>query len=503
MQAEQPASPKIFLLTTELPVNLLMTRNAVCAATQIAELLSFTEKNKYDLEVAVEEGFSNAVQHFSKESVEEERIYIEFTIEEGYLVTSIRENGIPFDMNESERFTPETLESMERPGLGTFLMEQSMDSVEYFVHGRDGKETRLKKRINNTTIPEQLVPTKTRRRSKIRPTVKESISRKATKSDLPEICRLAWKCYGYTQEELLYNLDLLTEKFEEGLVVPIVTFDADSGNLIAHQALKYHDPITRVSELGLAFIDPSYRCPNLSKKFAADALRIAESHGDKGMFDCSVTTHIYSQRAIQDYVGSGPCGVMLAIAATGMEAKELTTTKQEKGTIVNHYYAFDRSIGTIYPPLHHKDMITKIYKWLKVPRNIEESADCTPAGESGISVFPLPDELNVSFIVVHKIGEETLGSVQSGLRQCKSEHRDAVYIFIPLGVACSPYLVENCEKLGFSFAGIMPHIHDGDDRIILQWVNISIDPAKIKVYGAKSAELLSYIISEKERVEGL
>ena len=380
-------APRIFLLKAEFPVNLLMTRNAVFSATHIADLLSLNAHNKYELEVAVEEAFSNAVKHFSKDSVADERIFLEFSIEESFLIISIRENGIPFKMEEVERFTPDTLENMEKPGLGTFLIEQVMDSVEYFVHGRNGKETRLKKRISNSCIPEELVPKAIVKRGRNRPLVKDPLIREATLKDLPEICQLAWKCYGYTQEELLYDIELLTQKFNSGEVKPVIAIDPASGKMIAHEALKYHDSTVQVGELGLAFIDPSFRCPRLSQKFADKVLEISRLHNDKGIFDCSVTTHTFSQKASQEYLRSSPCGILIGIAASGMQAKELRTTVQEKGTVVNHYYAFDRSPHKVFIPPQHRQIVEKIYSWLELPREFFPAADSEPDGESSTSLF--------------------------------------------------------------------------------------------------------------------
>ena len=503
MSENKLSFPKIFLLKAEFPVNLLMTRNAVFSATHIADLLSFNQKDKYDLEVAVEEAFSNAIQHFSKESVADERIYLEFNIEDGFLIVSIRENGIPFKMENSERFTPDNPLNMDKPGLGTFLIEQTMDSVEYFVHGRSGKETRMKKKFQNSCIPEGLVPKTVIKRGRKRPLVKNPIIREATLKDLPEICQLAWKCYGYTQEELLYDLDLLTKKFNAGEVKPIIAIDPESGKLIAHEALKYHDTNVRVSELSLAFIDPTYRCPDLSRKFAKKVLEVAKTNNERGIFDCSVTTHTFSQKASQEYVGSNPCSIFIGIAATGMQAKELRTTVQEKGTVVNHYYVFDHSTHRIYIPKQHQQMVEKIYSWLELTREFAPAKLVKPTGESSTICVPLPDELNVSFIVLNRLGENTVSEVRDTLHKCRSERQDMVYIFMPSGVETAPWVFNECEKLGFSFAGIMPHIHDGDDRLLLQWMNISIDYSKIKVYGPKSAELLEYVIKEIDRVNSI
>lgn len=112
-------------------------------------------------------------------------------MEEDSLIISIREKGIPFDLHEADRYTPETLESMDLPGLGLLLMHQGMDSVELFVHGRAGKETRLTKKLKYGAIPQELLDAVSVKRGRKRPTVKNAIIREPTLAELAEVCRLA------------------------------------------------------------------------------------------------------------------------------------------------------------------------------------------------------------------------------------------------------------------------------------------------------------------------
>jgi hypothetical protein len=392
---------------------------------------------------------------------------------------------------------------MDAPGLGMLLMHQGMDSVELFVHGRKGKETRLTKKIKYGALPQELLATKDVKRGRKRPTVKDPIIRQPTADEIAEICRLAWRCYGFTQEDFLYDLELLTKKYESGELKSVVAFDSASGNMIGHVGLKYHDPKVKVPELAFAFLDPTYRCSGLSIKMAVEVFELSRTNGDLGVFDCAVTTHVFSQKATQEYFGARPCNMLMGIAASGMQVKELATSSQNKGSVLSSYYAFDRSPRKVYPLSRHLEMITEIYEWIELPREFGTPDTSLPMGDSSVSVFPLPDELNVAFVIVHTIGENTVKEVADGLQQCKEDRRDAVYAFLPLGVASSPYLVEECEKLGFSFAGIMPHIHDGDDRILMQRVDIPLDMEAIRIYGDMGRKLFEYIKAEKKRAEGV
>lgn len=490
-----------FLAKLTLPVHKLMVRTTVESAARVAEILSFDNKEAFAIKLAVDEAFCNAVDHFSG-SAEDERIHLEFYVAGDSLVVSIREKGIPFDYSQAEQYTPGDLESVDKPGLGALLMQDAMDSVEMFVHGRAGKEVRLTKKLRYGAIPPGLMDTKPVTRRRKRPTVKDVEVRLARIEDLSEVCRLAWRCYGFTQEEFLYDLEALTHKVETGEFKSVIAIEAESGALIGHAGFKYHDPSVKVPELGLAFVDPAYRAPGMAMKIGRFLFDMAEAEGDKGIFDCSVTTHTFSQKGIQA-IGSRPCCLMLGMAASGMQVRELATSKQEKGSVMNHFFAIDRSPKTIFIPEHHRAMVGDIYEWMDVPREFGVNETEPPMNESAVSVIPLPDELNVSFIIVHTIGKDTEKDVSEGLRQCRVERKDAVYLFLPADVPASSLLVEQCEKMGFFLAGIMPHIHDGQDRVLLQFVDIPIDFDAIRVYGDMSRQLKSYVMSEQERVRNM
>ena len=476
-----------------------MVRTAVECATRVADILSLGDKKTFGLKLAVDEAFCNAVTHFSGTPEENERIHVEFFIEDDMLIVSIRERGIPFNLAQAERYTPDCVENMNKPGLGMLLMHTTMDSVELFVHGRNGKETRLKMRIPYGSLPQELVDTKPVKCGKKRITVREPEIRLATIEELPEVCRLAWRCYGFTQEEFIYDVEALTKKITDNEFKSVVAFDPASGAMIGHIGFKYHDPAVKVPEMSMAFMDPSYRSPGLPQRMARILFDLAEADGEWGIFDCSVTTHTFSQKGMHE-MGSRPCSLFMGIAASGMQAKDLATSRQEKGSVVNHYFAFDRSPKTVYVPPRHHDMVAEIYGWLELPREFGEAETPRLTDESALSIFPLPDELNAAFVIVHTIGESTVRDVENALHRCRRDRWDAMYIFLPMSAPSSPQLVEQCEQMGFFFAGIMPHIHGGDDRIIMQYLGISLNMDAIRVYGDMSKKLFSYIKEEQQRI---
>ncbi len=480
----------------EIPLMRVMVGNVVAYASALAQAISLDKSEIYHVELAVEEALSNAIIHYSTPAQLDEHVLTEFFLEGGFLIISVREKGIPYDHRKSARYSPDSLEQMQYPGLGEFLLNKVMDKVEVLSHGREGKEIRLYKQISQDSLPEEITQMSLPKR-RMRPTVKEGVIRIASEDDASEICRLAWRCYGYTQEAVLYDVTLLQKKIASGELVSVVAIDPQSQQIIGHMALKYHDD-SKVPELGLAFIDPSFRCPGLSAMMSGFIARYSQKKGDKGIFDCSVTTHIFSQKANQTEFGSTPCCIMLGIAAKGMQAKELSTVVQEKGSVVNHFLPFMRDKKTVYAPDKHRQMIARIYQWLEMPRNFADIESEKTCGVSEVFSFPLPEELNASFIIVNSIGGQTGQEISQNLENWNKNRMDAVYLFLPLCDPGLPEIVTQAEKDGFFFAGVMPHIHAGGDRLLMQYINIDLDPENIRLFGEKSKELFNYIQSEQE-----
>lgn len=497
----QIATPERFLLARlSLPVRACMVHTAIECASHVVRQLSFSEKQLFGVRLAVEEAFLNGVDHYPEPPGEDEVIELVFRVEGGSLVISVRDKGIPFDGEDARRFSAADLTGVSGPESEALLMYRFMDSVEVLTLGREGREIRMTKRLAPGSLPEELAGCAPRPGGKKRTSVKDPLIRFVRRAeDMAEVCRLAWRCYGFTHEELLYDPALLSEKVRRGEFASVIGIDRESGAIIGHEGLKYHDPGVGVPELSLAFMDPAYRSPELPREMTRRLFERAEQEGCRGVFDCSVTTHTFSQKGLHG-IGARPCGLMLGIAAAGMQTKELRTTRQEKGSVINHYYPFDRSPETVFLPARHQAMAGYIYRWLDMPREFGAEREESPAGPSSVDLFHMPDALNTSIITVRAIGEETEGEVRSLLNACRRERRDAVYAFLPACDPAAPGLAEACERLGFFFAGVMPHIHDSGDRLLMQFLDIPLDMDAVKVFGEMGATLFDYVRAERERV---
>ena len=496
-----------FLLSEhKFAVNRLLAALAVQCAAQTADLLGLERSGRYNLEMAVEEGFINAVDHYSAVPGPGEHILLRFTVEPGKLVVSLREKGIPFSreaQEEPREILPGSLEELQQPGLGMRLMRGAMDGVCLISHGREGKELRLEKNLDPQRLPravlELLNPPvdRARRRTAVNPQVLL-----AREEDVPGVCRLAWRCYNYTQDSVLYIPDKLQHKLRSGEIVMFIAKSGDgsggSEEIIYHLALKYADPALRVPEVGYAFSDPGWRCGDLTAQMGEAAYAHAKTCGDRGVFSRCISNHIYSQRGTQQ-LGSYPCSVHYGIAPEGMSHKVPGATAQEKGSTVNFYLAFDRSPDTVYIPPQHQEMVRKIYGWLELPREFGQVAGEIAPGKSEVVYEPLSQEYRAAHIIVTQIGPDTFGEIMHYRKQALQEKLDATYLFLPADNPATPELVRLAEEEGYSFAGIMPHIHGGSDRLLMQQLNITLDLDKILAYGTEGQELAAYVRAEYEK----
>ncbi|WDP91484.1 MAG: GNAT family N-acetyltransferase [Desulfobacter sp.] len=497
MRRKNRRSDEHFLGKLTVPAHICMMQSIIEYTNQIGLLLSLNDTERSSIVKTVEMAFHSSVSDLSSPIKIYDYIHLEFVATKLQLVISIREKGIPFGRRKTDT---RPIGEIVKNAPDAFTENQGMDKIEYLINGRDGRETRLTKSLRPGSLPEDLFKGDVTRMERKHTLKSEPVIRLTELSELQDVMRLAWKCYGYTQEALLYDINALKQKVESGELISIIAIDTTREAVIGHIGLKHHDNAVNVPEMGLAFVDPAYRKGGLAIALGKKAMEFARLNNYPGVFDCSVTTHTFSQQGMQA-IGSRPCGVLFGIVAEGMQARQLETSNQEKGSVINHYYAFDRSQRTVYIPPRHQDMVFQIYKWLELPREFK-AGDMKPAsGLSNVSILPMPEEHNAAFIVVHTIGRKTKEEVKTALCEFKRKRADAVYVFLPLESCHLCWLVEQLEKEGFGFAGIMPHIHDGGDRLLMQYLSFQVNPSSIKLYGAMPQKLFNYILTEQGRVQ--
>jgi anti-sigma regulatory factor (Ser/Thr protein kinase) len=113
-----------------------------------ARVAGMDEAAVYDLQMAVDEACTNAMQH-AYSGREDGDIRICCFFQEGEFVVSVTDRGVSFDPSSVR--VPDITTPLERRdigGLGLFLMRQLVDSIEFFSPGGAGNQVVMRKRAN-------------------------------------------------------------------------------------------------------------------------------------------------------------------------------------------------------------------------------------------------------------------------------------------------------------------------------------------------------------------
>lgn len=476
-----------------VPVDLVYLRTVQACTAEITKILSYGESDVVMLELAVEEGFTNAVKHFSKTAEKEESIHVEFDLLGEDLVILIRDRGIPFEIDEVESYEASDASDADRPGLGLTLMKKSVDKVELISCGSKGKELRLTKHLPaGYTLPEFLCKDGRSRTSRRSVDINSVIIRQPTLDDLPSIRRLTWRSYGYRYVSQFYDMEKLRELYDSPFYLPAVAVDPESGEVIFHIALELETSADTVPEEGMAFIDPMIRCVGLAKKVSEFLHEIAAQRGFRGIRAEAVTSHIQSQKILEDGNGTVPCGLLVAYGKNDLIPSDLPVSVQNRATGITHYYVTDRTPATVYLPERHAGMIGEIYGWMNLPRTFGAPYPCELPELSDVQCVP-GVEMNNFKINVLSVGKDCLDVIRSNMDEARRNCFEAIFLRFPLDIPSAPGMVEACEKMGLSFAGIVPFYLGGRDAIVLQWVGVQQDMSAIKIYGDRGRKLFDYV----------
>lgn len=139
------------MLTIELKNDLKELQRLHKVLGDIGEGLCLSKKNLFQINLAMEEIFSNIVSHGFRDD-KEHLIKINITQEDDFLCFRIEDDGVPFNPLKSK--PPELKRPIEeRPpgGLGCYLMRCCMDDVKYERQG--GRNILTMKRSINSEKP--------------------------------------------------------------------------------------------------------------------------------------------------------------------------------------------------------------------------------------------------------------------------------------------------------------------------------------------------------------
>jgi anti-sigma regulatory factor (Ser/Thr protein kinase) len=455
------ASP-VTLGKLSVPVDMAYLPAAQAFTVEIAKVLSFNELETNRLQLAVEEAFANAVQHFDRTPGREEAVHIEYVLAGEALTISLRDRGAPFDIDEVDRYEKSDADA---PGLGLTLMKKSVDAVE-LIAGASGKELRLTKFIPpDAELPAHIFRTgSARKKSRVLDPERLKI-RYPAPEDLAAIRRLAWKAAGYGEADAFFDLALLRGMLESRSYVPVAAFEPESGAAVHHMALSLDAPWDAVPLAGMEFADPDFSCPGLAQKTTLILFEIARRMGFAGVRSEASAASPAELRAAGEWPGAAPCAVLVNAARGGRGAA---------GLALSCYAPIGKNPATVHVPPAFFDAAKAIYAALALPRTVKSGADAPVPARSQIAVRETPARRTAS-ISVTVPGLGCVEEIHAHLNRLRASGTEVIRLLLAAESPAAPEVAASCAKLGLVLSGILPGHFAGRDALLLQWAGVPLD----------------------------
>jgi hypothetical protein len=230
--------------------------------------------------------------------------------------------------------------------------------------------------------------------------------------------------------------------------------------------------------------DPDALAPGLSRKAALILFEIAKRRGFYGVRADAPASHPQAQRNAAELPGSAPCAVLAGRAAHPEEKAGVIT--------IASYCPIARTAATVHLPARHADMAKAIYASLGLSRTVKTGADA-PIPAKSLVECAAGDGAGTSVLSVRAIGMDCVERLHALLNAERGKGAEIVTAFLATDSPTAPEVAAWCEKVGLSFAGIVPGHFGGTDALVLQWVGVPLDANAVKIQDARVKKLFEYV----------
>jgi anti-sigma regulatory factor (Ser/Thr protein kinase)/GNAT superfamily N-acetyltransferase len=459
----------------------------------VAKLLNFDEKDQQKIDLAVEEAVTNVIEHAFSPDEKATFDIICKNISKGLEIT-IHDEGLPFDPSQHKKFSSNytNMDSVSDEGLGSFLIKEMMDEFEFKNLGASGKETRFVKYFDTASVLEGLDDHELEISDPQEQATEKSnfTMRKMQAEDAVEISRCVYDSYGYSYaNEHIYYPDRIANMNETGALMSAVAV-SDTGEIGGHFALIVYEKLP--TEIGIAATKKKFRGQKIAAKLGEFLANEARLMNLKGLQVREVTVHPYTQKFCKK-LGYTDCGFLLAHSPTTMSFKGIADNLHHRNTDIVAFKYFDSpEKRTVYAPVKHQAIIEELYINLNVPvtfeKSLKELPDCRT--ESDIKANSIR---SVCEIHIPVYGKDIVDTLKCELSTMRKNEIKVAEMYLNLMNPLTPFVVEEAEKLGFFFTGILPETGDCDS-IIMQYLNgIQMDYEIPTIVSKTAQKLLKYI----------
>lgn len=472
-----------------VPADLRFVTMAQSWGRELAALANLQPRDGLPLELAVEEGFSNAAQHAYPDGCPGP-VHLEAFLDGLELTVSIRDEGVPYHPD-AVPAQPEEAGSFARVGLT--LIRHAVDELCFINHGRGGKELRLTRYLlgDLKAPPQKAIP-----ELALAPQQSYQIRRMLPEEAL-QVARVFWLSYGYSySNERFYQPEGLQHLIDCGKLISFVAV-AENGEVVGHAGLLRPEPLP-VAEAGLLVVSPAHRGRGLMEKLTGLLVATGVELQLYGIKTNAATSHAVTQR---ETVRSGgvPCGLDLG-AAPPVHFKAMVegamTPQRESylGCFLNLVPSPPPASACV--PARHREMVSQVYEALGRPLTFVEEGPATG-----------PASFRVTFDRVRQKGliRVVTSDPQSWAEILRSANdlmeiggAEVVDLDLPLVQPATAAVWELAEAAGFFFAGIRPYEAPDGDLVRLKRLAIALDVERLVIYPKFARKLRAYVAAEQK-----
>ena len=442
---------------------------------------------------------SDAIDHAYPEG-EEGAIKVSLSEKGGKLEISIRDFGLPQDVNLLEkRLHQEGSDGAVLYGVQT---PDIADEVHWVAFGREGKALQLVTWLHtdhvrdSSTSDEQVAAT---HEVSLAPEQDYEI-RRMTSDEAVQVSQLMYRTYGdsYFNEDVYYPQRIASQN-SRGDLISVVAVGED-GSVCGHEAVECNQR-GPVAELGQAATDPAHRGRGLMSRMKKLLVEEASHLELVGWFADAVTVHPLTQKSNAHH-GGHVCGVELGISPKNEVFRNMAADLTQRVSCVIYFHWLQTpQKRSVYVPSRHRSLVAEIYENLDCPVEIHEGSSCTR--EHGALEIKVVAAAGAAFITTEQVGADSANAIRHTARELVEVSRmEAVFVDLPLEDPATPATWEAIERGGFGFVGIGPHFSPTGDMVRLVYLVEPMEREPIETYEAFAGRLVDYALAEQRRVRG-
>ena len=466
---------------------------------EYASAVGFPPRDQRRLDLLMEEAVTNVVHGAF---AADERASFDISCERlptGLQIT-VHDDGLPYDPSLTPEYDPGAdLDGQTGAGLGSFLMQQIADRVEFHNLGSHGKETVFVRYLESASVtsappaeeapleePEP-VPEAERVELELGP---------LKPAQAIEVCRCIYDAYRYTYvNEHMYYPDRVVALNQSGDMISAVASTRE-GEVAGHAALVFPEETREIADLAIVATKAKFRGQAIARRLGEYLSQEALARGLAGMFIEEVTVHTFTQQFCHR-LGFGDCGFLLAYSPATMAFTGIAEeTGARRSVIVGFKYLKPSTPTLVHAPPRHRDMIARIYESLGAPAAFASAGEAVvTAGVPAASVLHVAvnTSRSVATIRLPVYGRDLERRLHDEMHRLRREDVKVMDVFLNLGSPGSDLVATALEDVGFVFTGLIPGGPSGDSLVLQYFNGVVVDYDAIQVEAGFTRELLAYI----------